>query len=127
MGIARVEALVRELLVEIGEDPEREGLRRTPARVAAALEFLVRGQGMSLKDVVRGAIFEQTTNDMVMVRTSSSTACASTMSFPSSAVATSRTSRKARSSERASSRASWTSSRDAFRSKSVSRTRSRAP
>jgi GTP cyclohydrolase I len=68
MDRARTEALVRELLVEIGENPEREGLRRTPARVAAALEFLVRGQSMDLEEVVHGAIFEQCTNDMVVVR-----------------------------------------------------------
>jgi GTP cyclohydrolase I len=68
MDRARVEALVRELLVELGEDPEREGLRKTPARVAASLEFLVRGQSMDVKGVVHGAIFEQDTNDMVVVR-----------------------------------------------------------
>ena len=68
MNRARVEALVRELLVELGEDPEREGLRKTPARVAASLEFLVRGQSMDVEGVVHGAIFEQDTNDMVMVR-----------------------------------------------------------
>ena len=68
MDRARTEALVRELLVEIGENPEREGLRRTPARVAAALEFLVRGQSMDLEEVVHGAIFEQCTNDMILVR-----------------------------------------------------------
>jgi GTP cyclohydrolase I len=68
MNQARVEALVRELLTELGENPEREGLKKTPSRVAAALEFLVRGQSMNLEDVVHRAIFEQDTNDMVMVR-----------------------------------------------------------
>jgi GTP cyclohydrolase I len=64
----RIEALVRQLLVEIGEDPEREGLRKTPERVAAAFEFLLRGQSMDLNEVVHGAVFEQDTNDMVVVR-----------------------------------------------------------
>lgn len=68
MDQARIEALVRQLLVEIGEDPEREGLRRTPARVAAAFEFLLRGQSGNVKDVVHGAVFEQDTNDMIVVR-----------------------------------------------------------
>lgn len=68
MDRARVEALVRQLLVEIGENPDRDGLRRTPARVAAALEFLLRGQSESVKEVVHGAVFEQDTNDMIVVR-----------------------------------------------------------
>jgi GTP cyclohydrolase I len=68
MDRARTEALVRQLLIEIGEDPDRDGLRRTPARVAASLEFLVRGQSMNLEEVVHGAIFEQCTNDMIVVR-----------------------------------------------------------
>ena len=68
MDRARVETLVRELLVELGEDPEREGLRRTPARVAAAFEFLLRGQRMTPEEAVGGAVFEQPTNDMVVVR-----------------------------------------------------------
>lgn len=68
MDRARAEALVRDILIELGEDPDREGLRGTPARVAASLEFLLRGRSMSLKDVVNGAIFEQDTNDMIVVR-----------------------------------------------------------
>jgi GTP cyclohydrolase I len=68
MDRARVEALVRDLLIELGESPDREGLRRTPARVAASLEFLVHGHGLDLTEVVHGAVFEQDTNDMVVVR-----------------------------------------------------------
>jgi GTP cyclohydrolase I len=59
---------VRDLLREIGEDPDREGLRKTPTRVAAAFETLLRGQSMTVKDVVHQAIFTQETNDMVIVR-----------------------------------------------------------
>jgi GTP cyclohydrolase I len=68
MDRSRVERLVRELLVELGEDPEREGLRRTPERVAASFEFLLRGQNTTPTEVVGGAIFQQCTNDMVVVR-----------------------------------------------------------
>jgi GTP cyclohydrolase I len=68
MDRARTEALVRQLLVELGEDPDREGLRGTPSRVAASLDFLVRGRTMKLEEVVHGAIFQQDTNDMIVVR-----------------------------------------------------------
>ena len=42
-NLERIEALMRELLLELGEDPAREGLEKTPARVAKALEFLTSG------------------------------------------------------------------------------------
>ena len=64
----KVEALVRELLLAIGEDPDREGLRKTPSRVAKALEFLTSGYKRSLKGEINGAIFETASNDMVIVR-----------------------------------------------------------
>jgi len=61
--------LVRELLIEIGEDPEREGLARTPLRVARALARLVRGYAQTPESVVNGAVFEATdSNHMVVVR-----------------------------------------------------------
>ncbi len=68
MDRLKLQSVIRELLVEIGEDPEREGLRDTPSRVAAALEFLLRGRNVDFKDVVGDAIFAQETNDMVVVR-----------------------------------------------------------
>jgi GTP cyclohydrolase IA len=57
----RVAELVRELLVEIGEDPEREGLRETPRRVTEAWEFFSRGYRTTPQAVVKGAIFRQET------------------------------------------------------------------
>ncbi len=64
----RVEALVRQQLVEMGEDPAREGLERTPLRVAKALDFLTSGYTTTLEDVVNQAIFEEPFNEMVVVK-----------------------------------------------------------
>ena len=64
----RLAALVRELLVELGEDPDREGLVKTPARVAKAMTFLTRGYRQNLKAVVNGAYFTSGTNHMVIVK-----------------------------------------------------------
>jgi len=68
MNHERVQQLVRELLVEFGEDPEREGLVRTPERVAKAYEFLVRGYSTDIDEVINGAIFTQAENNMIVVR-----------------------------------------------------------
>lgn len=64
----RIESLVAELLEALGEDPRREGLRRTPQRVARALEFLTSGYGRSLRSEINGAVFETGSNDMAIVR-----------------------------------------------------------
>jgi GTP cyclohydrolase I len=68
MKDAKLEALVHELLLEIGEDPEREGLVRTPRRVAEALRFLTSGYRSDAKRVINDAIFTQSTNSMVIVK-----------------------------------------------------------
>ncbi len=68
MNRDRVAELVRELLSEIGEDPRREGLLKTPARVAEALEFLTSGYRTTASDVLEGAIFEAEAESMVIVR-----------------------------------------------------------
>jgi GTP cyclohydrolase I len=62
------EALVRRELELLGEDPDREGLRRTPARVARALKWMTQGYGSSAKDVVGNGIFEEKHDNMIMVR-----------------------------------------------------------
>ena len=62
------ERLLRSLLAEVGEDPAREGLRRTPLRVAKAMDFLTSGYRMQVDDVVRGAIFTEDCQEMVIVR-----------------------------------------------------------
>ena len=53
------EEAVRTLLRYIGEDPEREGLERTPHRVASALQFLTRGYTQDPKDAINGALFSE--------------------------------------------------------------------
>lgn len=62
------EALVRSMLVEIGEDPSREGLRRTPLRVAKAMDFLTSGYQLSVEDIIKKAVFEEDVKEMVVVR-----------------------------------------------------------
>ena len=59
---------VRGQLALLGEDPEREGLLKTPERVAKAMSFLTRGYGMSLESVVGDALFNEEHENMVMVR-----------------------------------------------------------
>jgi GTP cyclohydrolase IA len=60
--------LVRELLVRLGEDPDREGLRRTPDRVADSLKWLTRGYRQSVEDVIGSAIFNEDHHNMVIVK-----------------------------------------------------------
>lgn len=64
----KIAGLVRELLKELGEDPEREGLAKTPVRVAKSLKFLTRGYRQNLKAVVNGATFASGTNHMVILK-----------------------------------------------------------
>jgi GTP cyclohydrolase I len=68
MNLERVRHLVHELLVEIGEDPTREGLLKTPERVAKAWEFLTQGYRQSPADVINGAVFESAVNNMIIAR-----------------------------------------------------------
>ena len=60
--------LVRKMLVELGEDPEREGLVKTPHRVAEAMRFLPRGYDQNLEEIVNGAVFEEDCDEMVVVK-----------------------------------------------------------
>ncbi len=60
--------IISRLLVEIGEDPEREGLLKTPDRVARSWEFLAKGYHLTLNDVVGDAIYNESSQGMVVVR-----------------------------------------------------------
>src|SRR6266511_864490 len=64
----RISQLTRELLLAIGEDADREGLARTPQRVAAAWSFLTSGYRTDPATVINQAIFTQQTNSMVIVK-----------------------------------------------------------
>ncbi len=59
---------VRTILQGVGEDPDREGLKKTPQRVAEAMQFLTQGYDQSLEELVNGAIFDEGHNEMVLVR-----------------------------------------------------------
>ena len=60
--------LVRRLLIELGENPDREGLARTPARVEQALRFLTAGYDADIDDVLNDALFTVDYNEMVIVK-----------------------------------------------------------
>ncbi|MEO1763096.1 MAG: GTP cyclohydrolase I FolE [Cyanobacteria bacterium J06629_18] len=59
---------VRTLLLGLGEDPDREGLKDTPKRVVKALQFLTKGYHESLDELLNGAVFTEDANEMVLVR-----------------------------------------------------------
>jgi GTP cyclohydrolase I len=66
--IGRIQKLVHELLLELGEDPAREGLVNTPLRVAKALSFLTSGYRADPVEIINNAIFTQEANSMVIVK-----------------------------------------------------------
>ena len=66
-GVA-FEELVREMLVRLGEDPARQGLLKTPERVATSLTWLTRGHGLGVRDVLGDALFDEDHHNMVIVK-----------------------------------------------------------
>src|SRR6266851_4173507 len=65
---ASFEDLVREMLVRLGEDPERDGLTRTPERVKQAMHFLTRGYKEDPEALLKKALFTVTYDEMVIVK-----------------------------------------------------------
>ncbi len=63
-----MEELVRQMLKELGEDPGREGLQRTPQRVEKAWRFLTKGYATDPRELLNGAIFEENVDEMITVR-----------------------------------------------------------
>ena len=65
---SKIESLIKELLIEIGEDPTREGLVKTPERVAKAWQFLANGYKEDLESIINDAIFREDYDEMVTVK-----------------------------------------------------------
>jgi len=63
-----IEDLVKDLLKELGEDPYREGLAKTPERVAKALQYLTSGYDQTVVEVLHGAVFTESYDEMVVVK-----------------------------------------------------------
>ena len=63
-----IEDLIRQLLLEIDDDPERQGLQRTPERVARAFEEMTAGKNQTVAEVVGDGIFEEDCSEMVLVK-----------------------------------------------------------
>ena len=68
MNEEKVKNLIHDLLIEIGENPDREGLVRTPERAMNAWKFFTRGYGHTTDEAVNNAIFQSEVNNMVIVR-----------------------------------------------------------
>jgi GTP cyclohydrolase I len=64
----RLESLYRDIITEVGEDVEREGLLNTPKRAAKALRDLCSGYEANVEEVINGAIFQSSASEMVMVK-----------------------------------------------------------
>ena len=65
---SKIESLIKELLIEIGENPKREGLVKTPERVAKAWQFLANGYEQDLEAIINDAIFREDYDEMVTVK-----------------------------------------------------------
>ena len=63
-----MDELYQEILQKVGEDPQREGLLKTPYRAAAAMKFMTQGYTQSLEEILNGAIFEEDNNEMILLR-----------------------------------------------------------
>ncbi|MCQ2163427.1 MAG: GTP cyclohydrolase I FolE [Bacteroidales bacterium] len=64
----QIAARVREILTLMGEDPDREGLLKTPERVAKAMQFLTQGYSQSGEEIIKSAIFDEEYSQMVLVK-----------------------------------------------------------
>lgn len=64
----RITSIYGNVLKDIGEDPEREGLLKTPERVAKALQYLTHGYGINPKEILEGALFHEEYSEMVIVK-----------------------------------------------------------
>jgi GTP cyclohydrolase IA len=67
-GTGSIAGLIRQMIVELGEDPDREGLRRTPERFEKALRYLTSGYRQDPEKILNGAMFSVTYDEMVVVK-----------------------------------------------------------
>jgi len=65
---ATMEDVIRQLLVGVGEDPSREGLLKTPSRVAESMKFLTKGYSENAETILNGAVFKEKYSEMVIVK-----------------------------------------------------------
>lgn len=68
MSQEKLEKAVEEILINVGEDPQREGLLKTPHRVAKSFQFLTKGYAQDPKEILSKALFTTTNDEMVLVR-----------------------------------------------------------
>ena len=68
MNYEKVSLSVKTILDEIGEDAKRQGLERTPERVAKSYEFLTKGYSQNVEDILNGAVFDEKYDEMVIVK-----------------------------------------------------------
>jgi GTP cyclohydrolase IA len=66
--IDSIEQAYRDLLEAIGENPERQGLTKTPARAARALEFLTQGYRQNVAEIVNGAIYDSDASEIILIK-----------------------------------------------------------
>ncbi len=66
--MADIQQSIRDILIAIGEDPDRDGLQKTPERVEKALRFMTQGYQQSASKVIGDALFQETHHNMVLVR-----------------------------------------------------------
>ena len=63
-----MEKLIESMLEELGEDPQRQGLRKTPARVAETFKFLTKGYSENVEEILKDALFDVQYDEMVIIR-----------------------------------------------------------
>lgn len=68
MSLEKIQSAVKTILSEIGEDPQREGLLKTPERVAKAYEFLTKGYNQDIHQIMTKAVFTEKYDEMVIVK-----------------------------------------------------------
>lgn len=68
MDIEKTSLLIKNILFEIGENPEREGLIKTPERASKAYEYLTKGYNANIDEIINGAIFSEDYDEMVIVK-----------------------------------------------------------